>query len=144
MRDRRGLGWLLLAWLALAALGACELGAPGHRVISEPLTALEDHPPACPPPICPPCPRYADPDGGAPVEEAAPSAPAPLAAPVDLNTASAQELMTLPGVGPATAEKIIAHRQRRPFRMTRELMRVKGIGPSRFAKLRDRVTVGAP
>jgi competence ComEA-like helix-hairpin-helix protein len=143
MRDRRGLGWLLLAWLALAALGACELGAPGHRVISEPLTALEDHPPACPPPICPPCPRCDAPDEALPPAGASPTS-APAAAPVDLNTASAQELMTLPGVGPATAEKIIAHRQRRPFRMTRELMRVKGIGPSRFAKLRDRVTVGAP
>jgi competence protein ComEA len=61
---------------------------------------------------------------------------------VDLNTASADELDTLPGVGPATAEAIIAYRtEHGPFRSVDELLEVRGIGDAKLAELRDRVRV---
>jgi competence protein ComEA len=62
--------------------------------------------------------------------------------PVDLNTASARELETLPGVGPATAAAIIDHRERNgQFRRVDDLLEVSGIGPAKFEALRDLVTV---
>jgi competence protein ComEA len=63
-------------------------------------------------------------------------------APVDLNTADARELESLPGVGPATAAAIIEHRtQRGPFRSVDDLRSVRGIGDAKFAQLRSRITV---
>jgi len=65
-----------------------------------------------------------------------PSATAPL----DLNTASAEQLDALPGVGPATAQKIIDYRQAHgPFRSIDELEGVPGIGPSKLAQLKGLV-----
>jgi len=61
---------------------------------------------------------------------------------VNLNTATAAQLETLPGIGPTYAQAIIAERQRRGgFRSTSELRAVRGIGDSRFAQLADLVTV---
>jgi competence protein ComEA len=57
---------------------------------------------------------------------------------VDLNTASMDELDTLPGVGPATAQRII---EGRPYGAVEDLLRVKGIGQATFDKLKDLVTV---
>ena len=68
--------------------------------------------------------------------------PSPTA-PVDLNTATAEQLDTLPGVGPATAAAIIAHRSESgPFASVDELLDVRGIGEARLESLRDLVTVG--
>jgi competence protein ComEA len=62
--------------------------------------------------------------------------------PVDLNTATPEELDTLPGVGPATAAAIIEHRERNgPFRSVEELLEVPGIGDAKLAQLRDLVRV---
>jgi competence protein ComEA len=62
--------------------------------------------------------------------------------PIDLNTATAEQLDTLPGVGPATAAKIIADRtENGPFRTAEDLMRVTGIGAKRYESLKDLVTV---
>jgi competence protein ComEA len=62
--------------------------------------------------------------------------------PVDLNTATAAQLETLPGVGPATAARIIDQRTRQGgFKAVRDLRRVPGIGERRFAELKDRVRV---
>ena len=61
---------------------------------------------------------------------------------VDLNTADATALQTLPGVGPVTAEAIISHRQTQPFAAVDDLLLVKGIGPKTFESLKDLVTVG--
>jgi len=61
---------------------------------------------------------------------------------VNINTAGVDGLMTLPGVGPAIAERIIAHREAHgPFRIIEEITDVSGIGPARFADIRDRITV---
>lgn len=62
---------------------------------------------------------------------------------VDLNTATAQELDTLPGVGPSTAEKIVNDREANgPFTAPEDLMRVPGIGAKKFDALKDLVTCG--
>nr|MBP8785427.1 ComEA family DNA-binding protein [Synergistaceae bacterium] len=62
---------------------------------------------------------------------------------VDINSASVTELQTLPGVGPKTAEAIIANREAMGrFVQVDDLMRVKGIGPKRMEQLRELVTTG--
>lgn len=89
-------------------------------------------------------PERAAPAAGAVAGDPAASAAAPGAAgpPVNLNSATAEELGTLDGVGPATAEKILAYRQEHGgFGSVDELDQVPGIGPKRLAALRDHVTV---
>jgi competence protein ComEA len=62
--------------------------------------------------------------------------------PVNLNTASVEELDTLPGIGPSIAQAIVDERERNgPFRSVDDLERVRGIGPSKLDQLRDLVTV---
>ncbi|WP_409350896.1 helix-hairpin-helix domain-containing protein [Streptomyces pactum] len=69
-----------------------------------------------------------------------PAAGAAPAAPVSLNTATADQLDTLPGVGPVLAGHIIDYRtQHGGFRSVDELREVNGIGERRFADLRDLV-----
>jgi len=59
---------------------------------------------------------------------------------VSLSNASAAELDTLPGIGPATADKIIAYRNTNgPFQSVDELIKVKGIGPKKLEALRPYV-----
>lgn len=80
----------------------------------------------------------AAPPPGAPDAPGAPGAPGL----VSLNTASAAELTTLPGVGDATAAAIIAHREANgPFASVEQLVDVKGIGPAKFEALKDLVGV---
>jgi competence protein ComEA len=70
-----------------------------------------------------------------------PAVPVPGAL-VDLNTATAEQLDTLPGVGPATAAAIIAHRdQHGPFTSVDQLLDVRGIGEAKLEQLRDLVAV---
>ena len=64
------------------------------------------------------------------------------AGPVDLNTATAEELDTLPGVGPSTAQAIIDYRtEHGRFRSVEDLLDVRGIGDAKLAELRPRVIV---
>ena len=64
------------------------------------------------------------------------------AQPLNLNTATAEQLDQLDGVGPETARKILAYRQQKGgFRSVDELDQVPGIGPQRLATLRELVRV---
>lgn len=75
------------------------------------------------------------------------STPTPTEAPagnqkININTASVAELDTLPGIGPAIAQRIIDYRTAHgPFNKIEDLMNVKGIGQATFDKLKDLVTV---
>jgi competence protein ComEA len=63
---------------------------------------------------------------------------------VNLNTATQAQLETLPGIGAASAKRIIEYRQKNGgFRKVEELMNVKGIGEKSFLKLKQHLTVGA-
>jgi competence protein ComEA len=88
--------------------------------------------------------------------EEPPGLPAPAGAPgagatgdgagpaalVDVNIATAEQLETLPGVGPATAGAIITHREQNgPFTSIEQLIEVRGIGEVKLGQLRDLVTV---
>lgn len=67
----------------------------------------------------------------------------PPSGPIDLNTADAAALETLPGIGPATAGAILAHRDEHgPFGTIDGLVAVRGIGPATLDSLRDHVVVG--
>ena len=61
---------------------------------------------------------------------------------VNINTADAQALDSLPGVGPSTAQKIIDYRESEGgFQSIDDLKKIKGIGEAKFAKLKDRVCI---
>jgi competence protein ComEA len=75
---------------------------------------------------------------------AAAAAQASSSAPVNLNTASAVQLEALPGIGKATAERIVEYRQKSGgFKKAEDLMNVRGIGEKNFLKLKPLVTVGS-
>jgi competence protein ComEA len=62
---------------------------------------------------------------------------------VDINTASAQELTRLKGVGPAYAAKIVAYREANgPFATSEDIMRVPGIGAKTFELNKDFIVAG--
>ena len=66
----------------------------------------------------------------------------PPALRIDLNTAGAEELDRLPGVGPNLARVIVAYREANgPFRLVEDLLKVPGIGPSKLALFRPLVAV---
>lgn len=61
---------------------------------------------------------------------------------ININTASAEALETLPGVGRGIAKRIVAHRQQYgPFRRAEHLMMVRGISDKKFRELRSMIVV---
>ncbi|MFJ9110712.1 helix-hairpin-helix domain-containing protein [Streptomyces sp. NPDC102283] len=77
--------------------------------------------------------------GSGPAEAGAPGGPGP-SAPLSLNTATAEQLETLPGVGPVLAQHMIDYRtENNGFRSVDELREVNGIGDRRFAELQPLV-----
>lgn len=61
---------------------------------------------------------------------------------IDLNRASVTDLMRLPGVGLKKAQAIVAHRGKAPFQRPEDVVQVKGLGPSWFAKVKPHLTTG--
>ncbi|ASU83060.1 DNA-binding protein [Nocardiopsis gilva YIM 90087] len=90
-----------------------------------------------------PGPNGAAPDAGVRGMPGGPGAPN-TQVPLDLNTASSEQLQTLPGIGPVLADRIVRFRDTNGgFGSVEQLREVSGIGERRFADLRERVRVGA-
>ena len=63
--------------------------------------------------------------------------------PININTATAAELESLPGIGAKTAARIIEYRQKNgPFKKVEDLMNVRGVGEKSFLKLKPQLTLG--
>lgn len=66
----------------------------------------------------------------------------PAKAKIDINTATSQELESLPRIGPKIAQRIIEFRtQNGNFRKIEDIMKVKGIGQKLFEQIKDRIVV---
>ena len=69
----------------------------------------------------------------------------PPAKPIDVNTATLEQLQQLPGIGPSTAKAIVQFREKSgPFERVEDLLAIHGISKARLEKLRPYVTVAAP
>ena len=63
---------------------------------------------------------------------------------VNLNSATAAQIASLPGIGLKTAELVIAYRQKNgPFKKIEEIMNVRGVGEKSFLKIKHRLSVAA-
>jgi competence protein ComEA len=74
----------------------------------------------------------------------------PVAAPVvsteviNLNSATAAQIASLPGIGPKTADLVVQYRLKNgPFKKIEEIMNVRGVGEKSFLKIKNRLTVAA-
>ncbi|MCW5850829.1 MAG: helix-hairpin-helix domain-containing protein [Anaerolineae bacterium] len=86
-----------------------------------------------PPGLQPGAPPAAQPTGSS-------AAPVP-SGPINLNTATKAELDTLPGIGPALADRIIEYRQKNgPFQRPEDIKKVSGIGDKVYENIKDRIT----
>lgn len=67
----------------------------------------------------------------------------PPAKPVNINTATSEELQQVPGIGPATAQKIQQMRKSYgPFKSVDDLLAIRGLGQKRLDKMRKYLTAG--
>jgi competence protein ComEA len=61
---------------------------------------------------------------------------------VNLNSATAAQIASLPGIGPKTADLVVQYRQKNgPFKKIEEIMNVRGVGEKSFLKIKDRLSV---
>ena len=75
---------------------------------------------------------------------AKPPVPASAAESINLNSATAAQIASLPGIGQKTAELVVQYRQKNgPFKNIEEIMNVRGIGEKSFLRIKDRLTVAA-
>ena len=64
---------------------------------------------------------------------------------INLNSATAAQIASLPGIGVKTAELVVEYRQKNgPFKKIEEIMNVRGIGEKSFLRIKDRLSVAAP
>jgi competence protein ComEA len=69
----------------------------------------------------------------------------PPAQPVNINTANSEQLQLVPGIGPATADKILQMRKSYgAFKSVDDLLAIRGLGPKRLEKMRKYLTIGKP
>lgn len=62
---------------------------------------------------------------------------------ININTATAEELEELPGIGPALSQAIVSYREENgAFTQVEDLMNVKGIGEGKLEAIRDEITLG--
>lgn len=91
-------------------------------------------------------PRVGESDAPPPVTGGEPTPPIGELAPshkININTATAAELDTLPGIGPAFAQRIIDYRDANgPFQSIEEIILVSGIGNATYDKIKDLITLG--
>lgn len=77
-----------------------------------------------------------------PGESAAEAPPAEELSLININTATVEELDSLPGIGPTIAQRIIDYRDENgPFDVIEDIMNVSGVGPSTFDQIKDLITV---
>lgn len=83
------------------------------------------------------------PTGDSTAEKTEPEKQNPEPGLVNINNASQAELESLPGIGPVTAQKIIAHREARGlFTSIEAIQDVSGIGPATFERIKDLISLG--
>jgi len=76
---------------------------------------------------------------------ASPAKKKPPLKPVNINTAASEELQQVPGIGPATAQKILQMRKSYgAFKSVDDLLAIRGLGQKRLDKMRKYLTVGKP
>ncbi len=120
--------WKRVIWgvnLLIILLGACYVSyICGQNSVAEVCVTVQEAPP--------PAPGLAEP---VPNQEE-------VTFPLNLNTASAQQLEQLPGIGPKLAARIVAYRTEiGPFLDKRQIMDVEGIGEKKFAELEQLIVV---
>lgn len=64
--------------------------------------------------------------------------------PLDINTATTEQLTELPGIGPVIAAKVVEYRTATPFTSPEQIMEVKGIGPAKFEAIKALISVTPP
>ncbi len=135
--EAHGLAVLLLAAVLAAGTGLPQFGENGSAFPEpfrvEPLGQSAAQARAVP--------AQAEPSKASSQRRVEPGKSSPqLSGPLNINTADAEALQALPGIGPTLAEQIVADRQAHgPFQTKEELLRVPGIGPKRFQRIRSLV-----
>lgn len=70
--------------------------------------------------------------------------PRPVTGVVNINAATAAQLDMLPGIGRQTAGQIVAFREKQPFKAADDIVKVKGVGPRTFGRIKGHLTVSGP